>query len=296
MSRTTALAAMNNATTAAPTEPAAAPVEGAPQTTEATPPSIDAQRLAKLARHEAMLQQQREAFKKERESFTPEKEKADLILKRAQEFEALKSKDPVEALRSLGFSEADLINFLTGAEPAELTPEQKAAQAAQAEIKKFQEELAKKEKEQLEARNKETVEAFRKRISQTVSANKEKFEFCAHEGPAAEQLIFDTVTACLKEDRKSDPNALPITPEEAAQMVENYYEEEFKAKMSLKKTKPNDPSATPSPEPEKKPVQSPRTLTNRVTATTGSTIPRAESHSEKRNRIIAQIKQHGITK
>lgn len=292
MSKESALAVATPAAIPIPTEGSS---ENSPSTSITSTPTIDAQRLAKQARREAEIQAKREQFKREQQEFQSTKQRADEILKKAQEFETTRTKDPVQALKMLGFNEAEIINFLTANDPVEKTPEQKAAEAAQAEIKKFQEDQEKKQQEQVKAQHKQVIDNFKKNITTTIAKNAEKYEFCAYEGTAAEELIFETVSACLAEDRKTNPNAEAISIEEAAQMVEDFYEQDYKEKSGkLKKLKPADPPKTE--EPVKAPIQSPRTLSNRVTATVASTATKAETPSQRRERLIKQIKEHGLTK
>lgn len=252
---------------------------------------MESTRFAHLAKKEAELVKQRAEFKKEQETLTSEREKMKEIHQKLQQFEDMRVKDPVAALKLAGFSETDLFNFIAQAEDKS-TPEEKAVRAAQAEIKKFQDEQAKKEKDAEEKRNAEAIDKFRKDISGHVASDKDKYEYCNYNGPLAEELIYETVAAVLEDSKEL------ISVQEAAEMVESFYEEQDKAMATLKKRQPKV-EATPAPEAKEEPLKSQvaarpttpsKTLSSKTTATVGSTtIPRKETPQEKRDCLIQKL-------
>lgn len=262
------------------------------QTSKVT--ELDSTRFAQLAKKESALQKEREQFKLEKEANAQEKEKMKQIHKKLQDFEDMKGKDPVAALKLAGFSETDLFNFMAQAEDKS-TPEEKAAKAAQTEIQKFRDEESKKVTLEQERRNTEALEQFQRDINTHITSDKDRYEYCNYHGQLAEELIKETVAAVLDESGGKDL----ITVEQAADMVEGYYEEQDKSMSTLKKRQPKvaDIPASVKEEPLKAQVSArpaSKGLSSKATATVSSTtIPRKESASEKRNRLIQKLGSMG---
>ncbi len=287
MSKEAALATLAAIPVTPEATPDAAPVVADPA---APAPELDSTRFSHLAKKEAELVRSREAFKKEQTQFMTDKQKVAEIQRQLSNFNELKTKDPVAALKQMGFSETDLFNYMANQE-AQLTPEERAASAAQAEIKKFTDAQAKKEADAQNQRNTNALNNFRQDITKVVAADPVKYEYCAFNGALAEQLIYDTVSACLQEDLKTNPKALPISTREAAEMVEQYYEDQDKEMSNLKKRQPRQdaapvdaplkPQVSPRPSP-------PRTLNGKTSATVSSTVPvpRTESPDAKKARLV----------
>lgn len=271
-------------------------------------PALDSTAFAALAKKEAQFVKEREQFKRERDETLAEREKLKTLHQRYQQFEENKTKDPVAALKELGFKEADIFNYMAAQDKPEATPQELAAQAAreatEARIKEFEDAQAKKLQDEITARDNGLIQGFKSDINQAIRANPEKFEFCSHYGPIAEDLIYETALAVVKESGGKDP----ITAEEITEMVENYYEEQDKAMNTLKKRKPQAPDpATPEAkgqpersrtvtpgfpnEPQQKPtVTKSRTLSNAATASVASTVTRGqESKGQKRERLMAWL-------
>jgi hypothetical protein len=286
-------------TAATPTPgPVAVVVPTAPAV-ETPKDGVDSERFAHLAKKEAAIQKDREALKAEREAIAAAKAKYDEVEKTYRNFEEMKTKDPIQAMKLAGFSDTDIFNFYAKAqEDAKLkdTPEAKAADSAAKAAKAVVDEFEKKQSDAQAVAKAKTdaavINRFKGSISQTITSNKDKYEFCNFHGPAAEVLIYETVEACFKEDRKDNPNALPISAQEAADLVEKYYEDQDKAQAALKK---RGGQVAPAPVEEKVANQTTsRTLTNKVGPTVISTIPKKETREEKRERLINNIKEHGL--
>lgn len=254
---------------------------------EEPPKELDSTKLTHLIKKETELVKQREAFKKEQEAFTAEKEKLKEIQAKLTQFEELRKKDPLQALKLLEFSEADLINFMAG-EDSQLTPEEKALKATRAEIDKFKKEQEERELQSQKQKNEQIITQFKSDITKHVTSDKDTYEFINHHGETAQELIYDTINQVY-----GDTGEL-ITIKEAADMVESFYEESFKSLASLKKVKPK--TDTPPEEgaevkkDEKKETINPtpsKTLTNKTTATSASTtVIKRETPSEKKERLI----------
>ena len=107
MSKETALAAMTGQTA-----PVAAPQTPPP---EAQKP-VESDRFAVLASKEAKLQKEREAVKAEKLAVDTLKAELSKYKGEIDEFETLKKTDKIAALKKIGFTEEDILNFVAGKE------------------------------------------------------------------------------------------------------------------------------------------------------------------------------------
>lgn len=196
---------------------------------------LESTRFNHLAKKESQLVKERELLKKEREDFKIEKERVAGISKRAQEFEDLKTKDKIAAMKYAGFTEEDIINFL--AEPETVSnPEEKALKVVQTEINKFKEEEKLKDEQlkqdQQKIRDEEDNKIlikFKSDITSHVLSDKDQYEYCNYYGDIAQELIYETISNTLLEDK------VVISIKEASELVESYYEEQDKSMNTLKK-------------------------------------------------------------
>lgn len=297
MSKEAALAA---AGVPAPSSPGLAPANLPPQESRA-PAELDSSRFAKLAQKETEIVRARLELKKEQEAVLAEKERFKPIWERHKAFEETKSKDPIAALKMLGFSETDVINFMAAEAKPEQTSEEKAIAAAQAaadeRIKVFEESQSKKIREEQQERDNKAIQGYKSTLSDTVEKDKDKYEYCAHYGSVATDLAYELAEQiAVKSEGKE-----VISAQEAIQMVEDYYEEQDKLMSSLKKRQPKTetPPAKPA-EPDKKvtpgfpnaeqpkpTLSRTRTLTNSATASVASTRQKLnESKEQKRERLM----------
>lgn len=260
-------------------------------------------RIAKIAKKESEYREKQETHKKQLEEFHKQKSEFDPFYERYKKFEELKTKDPVEAIRLLGLTNTDFINFAV-AEEDKSTPEERAQKAAQTEIEKFKKEQSEKESAASKQRNDETITQFKKNIGIAIKTDAEKFEFCNFYGESAEDFIFEIVNEAFQADVKSDPDnpdLQPMTATAAAELAENYYEEHYKSMSALKKATPKqileeirEEQANPKKEEplraEVKPGMPARTLTNKANPTIAATAKKLETPSAKRERLIAALK------
>lgn len=311
MSRESALAA---AQTPAPTV-APDPVDTTPPA-DGTPPvqdQADAARFASIARKEAAAVKLQQDAKRERDALAAEKAEIAAIKKKEQDFSELKGKDPIAALKLMGFSETDIFNYManqpTKVEP---TPEEKAAKAAEAaakaQIKAFRDEQAQKAKEAEAAKDSEIIEGLKTETSTFIEANKATMPLCAHYGQAA----VDQALEIIKENLKTTEGKELLTVKEALEMTESFYKgelDELMAKTGQKKpeeTAPEAPTApvrtrtvTPGDPSYKQPavVTRTRTLSNNTGVTSGSAAaPKNETREQKKDRLSALIRANGLRK
>jgi hypothetical protein len=255
-------------------------------------------RIAQIAKKEAKYQAEVEAYKKQLAEFNQNKAKFDPFYERYKQFEEMKAKDPVAAIKLLGFSDTDYINFVAGQEDKS-TPEERAEKIAEAKIAAFEKKQQEKEAAALNQRHQETISQFQKSIGNTIKADPEKFELCNFYGEAAEQLIYETVNEGFKQELETNPDAVPMSAAEAAELVEAYYEEHAAKMAALKKlnkqkTEIEAPVAAKKDEPlraEVKPgMPKKTTLTNNAAPTVAATVKRPESRTEKRERLMAALR------
>ena len=305
MSKEAALAVATGATPPGSTTPGLTPTSAAPAAT----PTPEATTVpANLAKKEAEIVRRQQELKKQQAEWAPKFKQAEEILKVGEEFNNLRKTDPVAAMRKLGFTETEIFNFLATPEKPAATPEERAAAAADAaaaaRIKAFEDSQAEKAKVQQEQLDQRTLGQFKGTISSLIKTNPEKFEYCAYEGSAAEELIYATVLASVKDSGGKEA----MTAQEAAELVESYYEEKDKGMATLKKRTPapapvekKAAERTSKPDPtspgagtNRPVITRTRTITNRATATVASTTTKKpETASEKRVRLENILRNGG---
>lgn len=262
----------------------------------AIPQPMVSTQMSHLAKKEAKLLAEREAFKKEQEEFQSIKTRAQEFYDKAKAFEEGRAKDPIKALRDLGFTEKEIVDYLSQEE----APKPSTEEIVQAELKKFKDEEAKKVTDAQKAKDEQLVTQFKSQLSAVVAANPEKFELCAHYGSIAEEIMFGVALEEAKDGKTPDAQSI-------AEDVEEYYLNQYKAMGSLKKLTPKQEVAQITPPPERSRVVHPRqdivkpkatTLTNKIAATSAAVAAqkRHETYQEKRARIEAAIKEHGLTR
>jgi hypothetical protein len=287
------------------------PVESIPPAVQAEPvvenktQDLQSSRIAQLLKKEAEVQRLREEVKKEKELTLKEKEALlanQAKIKEYDEFQELKNKDKIAAMRRAGFTQEDIMNALASFEN-ELTPEQRAEKAAQAKIDEWQAQQTKKEKEILEKRNAEIFENYKGFIKDTIMKEADKFELCSLRPDDAKEIAFSMIEEHHKESGQ------PMDLKEALELVEEYFENEYRPIVSAKKFLPKaDPvkkedlkelvkeQIKEAKEEPLKPEVNPRpkTLSNKTTATSASTtMLKKETMSEKKARLAAKLASFG---
>lgn len=274
-------------TTTTPTPETATP-QGAP--TPEAGKELDSSKWAAIAKREQKLVHDRLELSKRAEALAAKEKELQTKITPFQEFEAMRSKDPVAALRGLGFSETDIFNWLANGEKKELTPEEKAAAIVEEKFKERDEAEKQKQTEAEKKKEAEVISRFKGKIKSHLAANKEKYEACGDYGEIAEDAAFRLVEQVAKDTGEV------ISLDEAFEAVEGFYVGEYERMSQYKKFKKEEPA--PAPVEEKKPVSrgTSKTLTNTVSPTIASTVKKQESRAEKRERLINQIRQAGLHK
>lgn len=225
----------------------------------------DAARLAALARRERHVQTQREHARREIESRAAAlKAEQQSLAKEREELAALRAaremakSDPLKALEALGLNydavaEAQLNGGkippekLAAIEASRVEERVKAEVAKQeAEIKKLREEqesLRKQREDEASSAAESRMQAFRQDTAAYVQSQKEKYQLVTALGREAEvaQLIEQAhaqsyqqdVAAAKREGR--EPTGRVLTVDEAAGLIESWYEEQFEKAYSTPK-------------------------------------------------------------
>ena len=287
------------------TTPVPEVVPATPQTPAQAP--LQSTAFSQLAKKEAELVRQRSEFKKEQEATRLEKAKVEEYQKKIQAYEQAKQTDPVAALKMLGFSEQDIFNYMASQQKTEPTAEEKAAQAAakaaDEKIRAFEEQQTRRLLHEQQQKDQSLIAGFKSELGKALQQTKDSLEYCAYYGPEAEDLAYEITLAVVKESKGQEI----LTPHEALQMAEEYFEERDKEMSTLKKRKaqsvpieapkpkqpertrtvtPADPREAPKPT-----ITKTRTLTNAATSTVASSrLTRNETREEKRERLIQALK------
>lgn len=271
--------AKNESNTEAPT---AAVPSGAP---------TDDQRVQALIKKEVSLVKDRESLKKKEAELQEKFSQAEKLLARDNEYNEIKKTDKIKALKMLGWNDNDIFEALAESAPRDKTPEEIARAAALDEIKKDNDRRAAETQEAQSKRNADLIKGLQVKISTVVDKNPDKYEFCKFNGAIAEDLIYSTIDEVVKAENKL------LTVEEAADMVESYYEEQAKAMDGLKKRKPVAPVEPAQVEPvaevkaQPQQVGKPKTLTNNVRPTATASAPKKETAEQKRARLEDALRQ-----
>ena len=230
--------------------------EEMPETEPEKAPDPMASKFAALSRKERVLRQREkdlEARMKELESQTGEA---------TSKYEDLKSKmqaNPVETLAEhFGLTYEDLTKIvLNDNEP---TPDLKLRESEtklMSKLEALEQKLLEKEKQEEESRHEQQISAFKNEITSFVDQNESEYEFIKANGAADE--VYNVIAQQYAETGRV------IEIKEAADAVEQYFEEEAKKLLALNKIKSRfEPKKPQKPEVEK--VEQP-TLSNEMSQT-----------------------------
>lgn len=282
-----------------PIPAAETPINPAVENGGVVPQSPHSAQLAHFAKKEQKFLAEREVFKKEQEEVRVLKTKLEEVYNKAQNFESTRKTDPIKAMKELGFTEQEIIDYLSQDEAPKLSTEE----IVQAELKKYKDEESKKLEETQKLRDQDLITKFKGQLSATVAADPEKYEACAIEGPVAESLMYDIAVIEAKEGKVPDPKSI-------ADDVEEYFVSLYRERSKLKKLSPKEEAAIESSKPLERTkvvhpsqdmvVQKPKitTLTNKVAATSAALakpVDRAETREEKRARLES-ILRNGVSR
>lgn len=273
---------------------------------DAAPAKLDSERFASQARREADLVKRQQLYKQEREAFERERDSFKPIAEKFKQFEELQKTDKIAAMKAVGFSEADIINYLAEEGTAEKTTEERAIAAAEAaadaRFKAYEDQQAKKAKDDQAVQDKKRISDFNAALTQTIESNKDKYEFCNFHGPAAEDLVRAFIVQVFKESEGKET----IDAKEALDLVEEYYEEQDQAMSGLKKRQPKDapkPEAPKESERSRKvtpgfpnekqapaPISRSRDLSNGATSNMSARSKLNETRDQKRERLMEALR------
>jgi len=261
---------------------------------------LQSSRLAILAKKEAALIKEREALKKDREQYLKDKEVADGYLKRGKEFDETFSKDKKAALKLLGYTDTDIVNFMAEADIKEPTAEDIARRVAKEEAQTLRDEMAKEKAENQTAYNNRLVTGLKTDIKNSIKDNPDKYDFCTFEGPEAETMAYQVIVDELKETGKllSHTDALDIV-EELLEEQDKERRARIKKLQAAKTDALSSDKSAPTSLKDAEPLKSnakPKTLTNAIAPTTAASVaPRSETRDQKKQRLVNALLAMGKT-
>lgn len=237
MSRETAMAAAAGMNPAPATPPAAAPPANgaAPAAAPQVPTTPTDPRVQALLKKEADLVRRQELFAKERQGYDERIKNADGILAKGKKFEETLAKDPVEALRLIGFTETQIFNVMAAAqaEPKAKTPDEIAREETQRILKERDEADAKVRSEENAKANEAAIFSGISRVK-AVPENAKKYTMLIRNGNMADQIVAETLKEFAKQvDPKDiDQAGAEKLLSEACDAVESWYRDQFKSMVS----------------------------------------------------------------
>ena len=267
----------------APASPDATPVEtpeADPPATPETPAPVkkdpDSSKFAVLSRKEKELRAREQRFQQQQKDWEKRQQEYEDRVKAAEARVdgILKGKRPLDVLKQAGFSyEQATQDVLGGYKPPEPDPldqklepiNEKLSKVEQIEQRLLQWEESLKQKE-----NQQNYQLMLDGIKDTLVKGGERFEITAAMGQEGVDLIKDVMVEYYNEHSKL------LTYEEAAQQVEEWYEQDLLAKLSqTKKVQSRFKPAEPEPkQPTKKTAEktAPKTLTADMTSGGEATV------------------------
>lgn len=287
--------------------PAATPADLNPSVIDpAQKLKLESDRAAIYARKEARLQKEREEFNQKQVAFEKERVEAKSLLDRMSAFESKRKENPVQALKDIGFSETEIFNFMAegNGTPKELSAEELAAKIVDEKLSDYDKKQVEAQTLAQKARDDGLISNHKKAIATTIETNKEKYEYVHFQGAVGQELVEDIINQVLNVEDVLIPYA------EACQMAEDYYEGQYDEMSKLKKRQVAQANAAAVEEKAQltqgqktsrtrtitdykgEPVKqaTPRTLTNRTTATVSSTRSLNETPEQKRERLISKLR------
>lgn len=282
---------------------APAPEVTAPVSTETA--QLDSTRFNQFAKKEADIVRMRQEVSAQKKELVQ-------AAKEYQAFQEKKKTDPIAAMKMLGFSEADIFNYMAEQAPVEISAEEKAikaaADAADARIKAFEDAQEKKLKDSQLESDKQAITTFQNEIARTMESNKDKFEYCAYFGEEAKGLAYKLTEEVFRTSKGQEV----LSPMEAIAMAEDYFEEQDKAMSAIRKRQPKVEAPAAPAEVQRSRAVTPgfpnetqvqpkpvithnRTLTNAATSTLASSrYTRNETKDQKRERLMQALRNGSL--
>lgn len=265
-------------------------------------------KLSIIIRKETELFKKAEAFKKEQADFQATRTEYTNVIDRVKQFEELAKTNKREAIKMLGWSKED-IAAITAEDPSSIDPAEQVRKIAQEESQKIRDELAAEKKKAAEAKDSELVTNFRNDIKAKIKEDAQKYKFAAHEGHEAELQAYHIIVENLKATQTEElPNGELMSIEEALEITNDLYKDKYEtAKKAFEEQQaaaevPAQNSMSRGrlsglPPVSNVPTPKPKTLSSAVTATSTSAPTQVrESREEKKERLAALIRTHGLRK
>lgn len=246
---------------------------------------------AVLKRDRAVVDRERAAAAKEADISAREK--------KIQEFESLKTTNPLKALELLGLSYQDLTQIALN--DGEVTPDvhvKRIEEKFDSYLKSQEDAQRQKEEESkraAEQKEKEMTAKFQGEIKSYLKDNASRYELIAFE--QSEDLVYDVIDEHYTRTQPKDADGNPTGPGEvmtiaqAADKVELHLEQKYAKARDLNKVKgllaPTRQEKPPVAQLKTESRQTPKTLTNNLSATPSRPRTAPISDEERVQRAIA---------
>jgi hypothetical protein len=224
------------------------------------------------------------------------------IAKDKAEYEAWKAsnanakKNPLDYLSKAGLSYDELTQFmLNGGKPTE-DDKLEAILDEFGQFKKQIEEEKQKAQEYAMAQQQQAqaaaIDSLKEDIKSTIEANKETYELLSTRG--AEDEVYNHLRDSFRlefqkwvKGGKQGPAPQPMSPEQAAKEMEEFYEQEVERLAQTKKMQGKFQPQPPTKAGEK-PKPSP-TLTNQMTSSAAASMLPAKNEADRMQRALAKL-------
>ena len=254
-----------------------APTEGATNTEE----TDFSRKFAAISREEKRLLEERRRIKALQDEFRNQSQEFEAYKKRQE----LKKSNPFKWLQE---EQVPMDQIVSGAISDTPSDEDLLIQKLEAKLEeKLQNKfkpIEEREKQAIVEAQKKQIDAFKSNIEDTIKANSEKYEIISSRGLTDQ--VFDVIYEKFNKDTEAkraegdDSPVQPMSIEEAADLVEKYYESQFKEFSQLKKFQPK-------PQTDAKPELPPKANTLNGNLTPAVTAPKSRFMSAEESRAEA---------
>ena len=253
------------------------------ETPPATPKNDEmSAKFAALAKKERYVRMTHQSIKA-KESALAERERQ--IAEREKAWEEEFKVSPLEAIKKRGYSYQDLTNAALN--DGKLSPETEIKNVRQ-DIERLRQEQAEKEKQSLEQarlaaeqQTKETIDTFKESLKGFLTSNPEKYEL-TNRWDANGDLVFQTIEEHFNRTQKV------MSKEEAADLVEQYFETELEETSKTKKFQSKFGQALKKEE-QPKPKSSTTISNSLAPASAAPTLLPAHTENDRIKRALAAL-------
>jgi hypothetical protein len=243
-------------------------------------------RFAALARKEkAALKRAQEVKAREAEI-----EAREAKVREQEESYTLGKKDPIAALKRLGWSYEDITNHILNDQKPTPESEIKSVREEMAQWRKQQEEEKEKERLSLEDKKKadydRAIEDFKSEMNEYIEQNTETYELInLHE---QQELVYATIEEHYQTTLNAGKPKI-LSNKEACDLVESYLESQLEKLAQTKKFKSKYSAPQPEAEGQDKGATPVKTLTNNMQSSAAPSSLPAKTEQERLQRALAAL-------